>query len=282
MAAWAASPYRAIGVYIGGANRACSQPNLTSSWVSAAGRRRLAPDPDLRRPAGADEQLRQLRQAQRRPRAAQGRAAAATPSPRRAARSAIGPGQPDLLRHGGLLARPQRHSGHPHLPRGLDREAARARLRLRRLQQQRLRDRRPGRPGRHRLRRSPTTSGSPTGTASEHASTPTSRRRLDRAPAHPPVPRRPRRDLRRRDDQHRQQLRRRGDRRGTAPRPTTKTRSARSTWSAPPRPGQIRVKAGPSTPTHRPSRWRSAPTSAAGRGPGVASYELGPSPPAPT
>jgi hypothetical protein len=35
MAAWGASPYRAIGVYIGGGNRGCSQPNLTSSWVSA-------------------------------------------------------------------------------------------------------------------------------------------------------------------------------------------------------------------------------------------------------
>lgn len=35
MSAWAASPYRGIGVYIGGANRACSQPNLTSSWVAA-------------------------------------------------------------------------------------------------------------------------------------------------------------------------------------------------------------------------------------------------------
>ncbi len=34
MTAWAASPYRGIGVYIGGANRACSQPNLTSTWVS--------------------------------------------------------------------------------------------------------------------------------------------------------------------------------------------------------------------------------------------------------
>jgi hypothetical protein len=33
MSAWASSPYRAIGVYIGGANRACSQPNLTSAWV---------------------------------------------------------------------------------------------------------------------------------------------------------------------------------------------------------------------------------------------------------
>jgi hypothetical protein len=35
MAAWGSSPYRAIGVYVGGANRACSQPNLTAGWVSA-------------------------------------------------------------------------------------------------------------------------------------------------------------------------------------------------------------------------------------------------------
>jgi hypothetical protein len=33
MAAWGSSPYRAIGVYIGGVNRACSQPNLTAAWV---------------------------------------------------------------------------------------------------------------------------------------------------------------------------------------------------------------------------------------------------------
>jgi glycoside hydrolase-like protein len=33
MSAWASSPYRAVGVYIGGANRACSQPNLTAAWV---------------------------------------------------------------------------------------------------------------------------------------------------------------------------------------------------------------------------------------------------------
>jgi hypothetical protein len=34
MNAWlASSPYRAIGVYIGGNNRGCSQPNLTASWV---------------------------------------------------------------------------------------------------------------------------------------------------------------------------------------------------------------------------------------------------------
>jgi hypothetical protein len=33
MAAWGSSRYRGIGVYIGGANMACSQPNLTASWV---------------------------------------------------------------------------------------------------------------------------------------------------------------------------------------------------------------------------------------------------------
>ena len=35
MSAWSSSPYRAIGVYIGGANRGCSQPNLTAGWVAA-------------------------------------------------------------------------------------------------------------------------------------------------------------------------------------------------------------------------------------------------------
>ncbi len=34
MAAWAVSPYRSVGVYIGGVNRACSQPNLTTNWVA--------------------------------------------------------------------------------------------------------------------------------------------------------------------------------------------------------------------------------------------------------
>jgi Domain of unknown function (DUF1906) len=35
MNAWLSSPYRAAGVYIGGLNRACSQPNLTPEWVAA-------------------------------------------------------------------------------------------------------------------------------------------------------------------------------------------------------------------------------------------------------
>jgi Domain of unknown function (DUF1906) len=35
MNAWKTSPYRAVGVYIGGTNSACSQPNLTPEWVAA-------------------------------------------------------------------------------------------------------------------------------------------------------------------------------------------------------------------------------------------------------
>ena len=34
MQAWLASPYRAVGIYFGGGNRACTQPNLTPAWVS--------------------------------------------------------------------------------------------------------------------------------------------------------------------------------------------------------------------------------------------------------
>ncbi len=40
MSDWGASPYRAVGIYVGGANMACSQTNLTPAWVqqeSAAG-----------------------------------------------------------------------------------------------------------------------------------------------------------------------------------------------------------------------------------------------------
>jgi uncharacterized protein YraI len=43
--AWRSSPYRAVGIYIGGPNRTCSQPQLTPSWVTAVARRgwRLVP-----------------------------------------------------------------------------------------------------------------------------------------------------------------------------------------------------------------------------------------------
>jgi hypothetical protein len=34
MAAWTASPYHAVGIYVGGTNMGCAQPNLSASWVS--------------------------------------------------------------------------------------------------------------------------------------------------------------------------------------------------------------------------------------------------------
>ncbi|MEV0799676.1 glycoside hydrolase domain-containing protein [Kribbella sp. NPDC050281] len=38
MTAWKASPYKAIGIYVGGVNRSCAQPQLTQSWVSSVTR----------------------------------------------------------------------------------------------------------------------------------------------------------------------------------------------------------------------------------------------------
>ncbi len=35
MQAWLSSPYRAIGIYVGGANRACGDGNLSAGWVNA-------------------------------------------------------------------------------------------------------------------------------------------------------------------------------------------------------------------------------------------------------
>lgn len=45
MLAWKASPYRAVGVYIGGVNRTCAQLELTAAWVAAVSRQswRLLP-----------------------------------------------------------------------------------------------------------------------------------------------------------------------------------------------------------------------------------------------
>lgn len=36
LSAWLASPYRALGIYIGGVNRACADGNLSASWIASA------------------------------------------------------------------------------------------------------------------------------------------------------------------------------------------------------------------------------------------------------
>ena len=174
MAAWAASPYRAIGVYIGGANRACSQPNLTAELGQRADRGRLAPDPDLRRPAGADQRPAAAAPSSapaRRPRRATPRRSTRSPQ---ASAVGDGPGQPDLLRHGGLQPDHQRHhrrrspSSRPG-PRSCTRSATSPASTAAAPRGS------PTSPASSAPATScPTTSGSPTGTASRTPPTPTS------------------------------------------------------------------------------------------------------------
>jgi hypothetical protein len=93
MEAWQESPYRAIGVYIGGINRACSQPNLTPNWVAAetAADWHLIPTyVGLQAPTSACSSCAKLSASQA---TAQG-AAAAVDAVERAGEVAIGPGSP--------------------------------------------------------------------------------------------------------------------------------------------------------------------------------------------
>jgi len=93
MSAWASSPYRAIGVYIGGTNRACAQPNLTASWVSAqvaAGWHLIPTYVGLQAPTSSCSSCAKLTGAQA---SAQG-TAAAVDAVNQAAAVAMGPGSP--------------------------------------------------------------------------------------------------------------------------------------------------------------------------------------------
>jgi hypothetical protein len=93
MAAWGDSPYRALGVYIGGINRACSQPNLTASWVAAqteAGWHLIPTYVGLQAPTSACSSCAKLTSSQA---TAQG-AAAALDAVEEAGAVAMGPGSP--------------------------------------------------------------------------------------------------------------------------------------------------------------------------------------------
>jgi hypothetical protein len=94
MSAWrASSPYEAIGVYIGGSNRGCSQPNLTASWVSAqttAGWHLIPTYVGLQAPTSACSSCAKLNANQA---TAQG-AAAATDAVTQAGALSMGPGSP--------------------------------------------------------------------------------------------------------------------------------------------------------------------------------------------
>lgn len=93
MNAWLKSPYRAIGVYIGGVNRACSQPNLTSNWVTAqtaAGWHLIPTYVGMQAPTSSCSSCAKLSAGQA---TAQG-TAAAVDAVERAQEVAIGPGSP--------------------------------------------------------------------------------------------------------------------------------------------------------------------------------------------
>jgi Domain of unknown function (DUF1906) len=93
MAAWEDSPYRAVGVYIGGVNRACSQPNLTADWVAEqteAGWHLIPTYVGLQAPTSACSSCAKLSSSQA---TAQG-AAAAVDAVEEAAAVAMGPGSP--------------------------------------------------------------------------------------------------------------------------------------------------------------------------------------------
>jgi Domain of unknown function (DUF1906) len=93
MSAWANSPYRALGVYIGGVNRACSQPNLTDNWVAAetaAGWHLIPTYVGMQAPTSSCSSCAKLSASQA---TAQG-TAAAIDAVERAQEVAIGPGSP--------------------------------------------------------------------------------------------------------------------------------------------------------------------------------------------
>jgi Domain of unknown function (DUF1906) len=93
MNAWKESPYRAVGVYIGGENRACSQPNLTPEWVAAqtaAGWHLIATYVGLQAPTSACSSCAKLGASQA---TAQG-VAAALDAVEEANEVAMGPGSP--------------------------------------------------------------------------------------------------------------------------------------------------------------------------------------------
>ena len=237
-----ASPYRAIGVYIGGSNRGCSQPNLTSSWVSAqtaAGWHLIPTYVGLQAPTSSCSSCAKLSASRA---TAQGEEAAVD-AVAQAAAVAMGPGSPiyfDMESYtrtssatAATLAFLEAWTEKLHslgYVSGVYSSSASGIADL------------AGQLGSGYILPDNLWFANWNGQAEHHRPL-RPRQRLEPAPAHPPVPRRPRRDLRRGHDQHRQQLRRR--RRRSAPRPRrrpTKTRSARSTWSARPRPGQVRVK----------------------------------------
>ena len=261
MDAWlAASPYRAVGIYISGASRGCrDQPNLTPTWISTQltkgwrllpitlgpqatchpGFPRYGNDPVI---SGKLNQQGQYAKAFQ-----QGTTEASTAV---AAAQALGivPGSTlwyDL--EGYDVTNTACRESSLCVPQRVDPAAARARLRLRRLLQRRLGHqvarRRPGAAARGVHAARPDLDRA-VGRPGQHLDDVHPLRRLDARSPDEAVPGRPQREVGRGDDQHRPQLPRPRTP-TTAPRRRRATATApRSTWpttrGSSPRPGATR------------------------------------------
>ena len=136
MSAWhsKSSPYGAVGIYIGGAERACAQPNLTAGWVAqqaAAGWRFM---PIYVGPQAEFDQITSP---------ASQAVAAAEDAVTQAAALGLGPGTPIYYDMEAYPSSPEEQR--PGLHVRLDHRAARRGLQVRHLQQLLVRGHRPGR-----------------------------------------------------------------------------------------------------------------------------------------
>ena len=132
--------------------------------------RGLAPDPHLRRPPGDDLELQQLRQDDHRRGGHAGHGGGRRRG-RRGDRDRDRHRQPDLLRHGVLLADHQRHQSRPHLPRSVDRRSCTSSATSPASTPRAAPGSPTSPPSSAPATRSPTTSGSPTGTTRKTRST---------------------------------------------------------------------------------------------------------------
>ena len=213
MAAWAESPFRGVGIYIGGENSACSQPNLSASWVSAqttAGWHLIPTYVGLQATTSSCGSCAKMTTAAA---ATQGMAAAED-AVTEAGAIGIGTGSPIYF---DMEAYSPTASATKAMLTFL--EAWTEKLHALGYQSgvyssERLRHRRPRRPYRDDLRPPRRPLDRQLEQPRRHRRPGRPDHRLGEPPAHPPVPRRPRRHLRRHHDQHRQRLRRRGDGRG--------------------------------------------------------------------
>ncbi len=192
MRAWReSSPFEAIGVYIGGRNRGCTQPNLTATWVGeqvANGWHLIPLYVGLQATTSSCTSCAMLNSSFA---AVQGEAEAED-AVSDAQAVGIGPGSP-IYHDMESYTRTATATGvDDDLPRRLDPAPARARLRLGRLQLERVGDRRSGpplgdelhQPGQHLERELER--------ARRHRGPQPQHRGLAEPPADPPVPGRPR------------------------------------------------------------------------------------------